>query len=40
LTMLAEWTVPPIAIYPVSRRVNKAGDDDPSLLEPIDLEVA
>lgn len=33
-------TVPPIAIYPVSRRVNAPKDDDPGLIEPIDLEAA
>jgi putative SOS response-associated peptidase YedK len=38
--MLAQWTVPPIAIYPVSRRVNRPVDDDPSLLDPVDLEAA
>lgn len=36
--MLAAFTVPPIAIYPVSRRVNRPVDDDPALLDPIDLE--
>lgn len=29
--------VPPIAIYPVSRRVNAPKDDDPSLIEPVNL---
>jgi putative SOS response-associated peptidase YedK len=38
LEMLSAWAVPPIAIYPVTRRVNKAGQDDPSFIEPIDLE--
>jgi putative SOS response-associated peptidase YedK len=38
--MLAAFAVPPIAIYPVSRRVNRPVDDDPALLDPIDLEAA
>ena len=39
-TMLETFAIPPIAIYPVSRRVNAPKDDDPGLIEPIDLEVA
>lgn len=40
LQRLLSVTVPPIAIYPVSRRVNAPKDDDPGLIEPIDLEAA
>lgn len=36
--MLDGFEVPPVAVYPVSRRVNAPKDDDPALIEPITLE--
>jgi putative SOS response-associated peptidase YedK len=40
LERLANFAVPPVRVYPVSRRVNAPRDDDAGLLEPVVLEDA
>lgn len=39
-SLLESAEAPPLHVYPVSRRVNGSRHDDPTLIEPIELQVA